>query len=461
MDEPEFSYFAPDRLVGVLGIEDDENQDSSAQIFHLIHLTSRFGAFIRENNQWKPLVQSWNPDPDYKYINFKESSYDAVVRAYDSADQNNFFYDEVKEHQEILDWEGGYDNTIEPFCFRDIQELINWIQDFVEPKPKVITYGRHRVSISDMDWMRHDVAALEEAQAETEAYVLRQRKKNGFRLVEEKLTQIEMYPPLNQAIHETFAWALGNAGDWESSEDFLAEYSGEPLARYLAGEAVSMRELNETYLELLASGFSYQFPLSQINADNLPLIRDASVKPENRLEAWFLHGQEILLYQVIANTYFGIFARYGKGKWQPILRSREDEDIYDLAGVTIVHLRPEREVEIFAEFDAGNLQEMKINSAALTKFRVDYRDDNPSGFDFYDRVNFNDKTTHLYSTLPSVASGVVMDMVVDLRSRVKTLSREEFDVDLLNKHLEKLNAFLKDENELSYYELHRTLVEIS
>ena len=222
-----------------------------------------------------------------------------------------------------------------------------------------------------------------------------------------------------------------------------------------------MRELNGFHLELLAEMIDRTAPLSQKEVDAKVLVRAANLKPDDRLEAWFLHGQQTELYQIMANTKIGLFARYGKRKWQPVLRSREEEDVYDLNGVTIVQLRPEREVQIFAEFDAGNLHEMNIKDPALNKFKLEYRDDNPSGFDFYDRVNFNDKSTHLYSTLPSVASGVVMDMVMDLRTRIKTLNREEFDVDLLNVHLEKLNAFLKDENEMSYYELHRILVECS
>ncbi len=461
MDDPEYSYFAPDRLVGVLGISDSDEPVSSAHLYTLIHLTSRFGAFIREGNRWEPLWQGWNPDPSLKYINFKADAYDKVVRAFDQSPEDFLYYEEFSEHQEILEWEGSFDNTLAPECFRDIEELINWIQDFVEPKPAVITYGRHRVSCGDMAWMYPHVQELEALREATEEYVLAQRKKSSSEKMEEQLTRIELYPPLTQAVHDAMNEAASLAANVDCLEEFEGELDFTAVGNYFNGSKASVKDLGKYYVELIALGLGYQVPLNQLNADNLQLVRDLSLKPEDRLEAWFIHGQKIELYQIMANTRFGLFARYGKGKWQPVLRSREEEDLYDMSGVTIVQLRPEREVEIFREFDAGKLQEMSIKDPALNKFKLEYRGDNPSGYDFYDRVNFNDKNTHSFSELRGVASRVVRDSLFDLRTRVKELEQEGVDVEALKSRLEVLNAVFKDEKKLSYYELHRLLVESS
>ena len=220
MDDPEYSYFAPDRLVGVLGIGDPDDLALSTHLYELIHLTSRFGAFIRKGDKWDPLWPGWNPNPDLKYINFKADSYDKVVRAFDQSPEDYLYYEEFSEYQEILEWEGSFDNTVAPECFREIEELINWIQDFTEPKLSVITYGRYRVSCGDMAWMYPHVEELEALRAETEEYVLKQRKKSAAEVLDEQLYQIQMYPPLHDQVVDAYFAAASAANDEYSLDEF-------------------------------------------------------------------------------------------------------------------------------------------------------------------------------------------------------------------------------------------------
>lgn len=459
MSDDEFSYFAPDRLVGVMRIGDSGEPVFSAHLYALVHLTSRFGAFIREGAKWEPMWQGWNPDPDLKYINFTADSYGSVVRAFDQSPEDFLYYEEISEHQEILNWEGGYDDTQSPECLRDIAELVNWIQDFVEPKPNVITYGPGRTSISDMDWMRHDVAELEYLQSETEEYVLKQRRKPASEVIEEKLHRIHMHPPLHDAVVEAFDEAGNKAAHANCLDEFDAEMKGTAVQNYLNGGKASVRELNTYLLDLISLGIDYQAPINQRSAESIRLTRDLHLKPDNRLEAWFIHGEEKLLYQLVANTEFGLFTRAGKGAWRALKRDREVEDVYDLAGVSIVHLRPEREHEIIAAFDSGALQKMHLKDPALNKFQLEYREDDPSGFDFYDRVDDRDQKAFRYSDLQRVAAVVIREMTTELRGNLKVLQASGAQLGLLPANLTLLDAFVKNQKELSFKQIHQLLTE--
>jgi hypothetical protein len=458
-EESEFLYFTPDRLVGVLRISDPDEPVSSAHVYALIHLTSRFGPFIREGSRWEPLWQGWNPDPSLKYINFKTDSYDRVVRAFDQSDEDYLYFDEFGEHQDVLNWEGSFDNTTAPECFRDIDELINWIQDFTEPKPEIITYGSGRISCGDMAWMYPYVEELKSLRESTEDYVLSQRRKSSEVVLDEKLMQIEMYPPLHEMVIEAYYSAASAADSEESLDEFDQRMNKTAFMKYFKGGRASIRELNYFHLDLLAEMIDMTRPISQREVDAKVLVRESSTKPENRLEAWFIHGQETELYQLIANTKMGLFSRYGKGQWRPVIRSRDEEDVYDLNGVTIIHLRPERELEIIKEFDAGKLHEIHIKNPALNKFKVEYRGENPSGFDFYDRVNHNDKSPIKFSDLNNLAARIVREMVSELKTRINDLREEKIEVGILPSNLAVLEAFIKNEIDFTYSRIHALLID--
>jgi hypothetical protein len=459
MSDDEFSYFAPDRLVGVLRIGDSGEPVFSAHLYALVHLTSRFGAFIREGAKWEPMWQGWNPDPDLKYINFAADSYGKVVRAFDQSPEDFLYYEEINEHQEILNWEGGFDDTQSPECLRDIAELVNWIQDFVDPKPEVITYGPGRISISDMDWMRHDVAELEYLQAETEEYVLRQRSKPASEVIEEKLYRIHMHPPLHDAVVASFNEAGNHAASADCLDEFDAEMRGTAVQNYLNGGKASMRELSAYLLDVMTVGIDYQRPVTRESVERFRLTRDLHLKPANRLEAWFPQSPKEVLYQLVANTNFGLFTRAGKGSWRPLKRDREDEDIYDLAGVSIMHLRPEREHEVIAGYDSGALQEIHIKDPSLIKYQLDYRGDIPSSSDFYERVDRKSKEMFKFSQLQRVAAVVIREMTAELRGNIKVLQEADFDLGFMPANLTILDAFVKNEKELSYPQIHQLLTE--
>jgi hypothetical protein len=459
MSDDEFSYFAPDRLVGVLRIEDPDEPVLSAHLYALIHLTSRFGAFIREGGKWELMWQGWNPDPDLKYMNFSAESYDMVVRAFDQNPDDFLYYDDMSGYQEILNWEGGYDDTESPECLRDIAELVNWIQDFVDSKLEVITYGSTRISISDMDWMRHDVAELEYLQAETEEYVLRQRRKPASEVIEEKLYRIHMHPRLHDAVVEAFNEAGNHAASADCLDEFDAEMQGTAVQNYLNGGKASIRELNAYLLDLISIGIDYQTPVNRESIERYRLTRDLHLKPANRLEAWFPQSPKEVLYQLVANTKFGLFTRAGKSSWRPLKRDRDVEDVYDLAGVSIVHLRPEREQEVISGYDSGALQGIHIKDPALNKFQLDYRGDVPSGSDFYARVDGMDKKTIKYSQLQRVAAVVIREMTAELRGNIKVLQEADFDLGFMPANLTILDAFVKNEKELSYPQIHQLLTE--
>lgn len=459
MDDPEFSYFAPDRLVGVLRVEKSEKDDLQAFYVELIHLTSRFGAFIRDGDKWAPVWQGWNPNPDYKYINFTASGYSNIVRAFDNSKDGLLHYHHLSQYQEILEWEGGFDNTVAPECLRDIDELVNWIQDFVEPKPEVITYGRNRVSCGDMAWMYPYVQELEALRAATEEYVLTQRKKSSAEKMEEQLTRIELYPPLTQAVDD----ALNEAASLAACVDCLEEFEGEleftAVGNYFNGSKASVRDLGTYHLELIALGLGYQDPLTQKDADSFRLFRDLSLKPSNRLEAWFINEKNPRFYHLVANTQFGLFARIGKGKWFPIKRSLEVEDVYDLAGFSIVHLRPEREYEIIRAFDEAFFETMYKSDPALNKYQIQYLNDTPFNNNGYERVDFNDKRTLNFASIQGVGSAVIRDLTSSLRANIKYMIEVDEYVGHLQEVLSPLESFIKGEIEMSYPELHKILYE--
>lgn len=456
MDEPEFSYFAPDRLVGVLRIEDPDQPVASARLVEVIHLTSRFGAFKRSRSKdsWILLWEGWNPDPDLKYINFDEDAYYPVIWEFYSARDDLLNYEDIKDFQQILDWEGSFDNTHAPECLRDIEELVNWIDDFVEPRPDVITYGTGRVSMSDMAWMRHDVEQLEDLRTETEDYVLRQRRKPSKEVMYEELSHIELHPQFFETVYSVYDESEDRASN---TKLFREEWDSSALIRSLKGEKVSMRELHDQYFKLLAQSIDFTEPFSESEIHQRELTRPKILKPQDRLEAWFIHGTETQLYQLVANTRFGLFTRTSTKEWRPLIRSREDEDIFDLAGVTILHLRPEREREIIRQFDKGRLQEISIDDPAFNRYTVRYYDAIPSGDDFYDQVDHNDRSGIKFSSLRRIGTAVIQEMVIELRKRIKTLREERVDVGILPSNLALLEGFVKNQIELSRPHLHNLL----
>lgn len=459
MTDDDYFYFAHDRLVGVVWMTDHPEYDpiSTAHIVELIHLTSRFGAFIREGNKWVPLWAGWNPDPDYKYINFSSTSYRQVLNLFENSEQDDISYSDVRKYQEVLNWEGIYDNTHLPECFRDISELVNWIQDFTEPKPEIITFGSSRISCGDMAMMHPDVEELKSLQESAEHEILLHRSKSQDILLEEPLYQIQMYPPLNDLIFEAYSEAGTRADFNDFLDEFDEEMSDTTLGRYLSGGRASIKQLNAYYLELLSITFTHQRPMNQDDVDSLKLIRDQHLMPKNRLELWVTLGDPIDI-NLVSNTEFGLFTRLGKNQWRPLSRDYEVEDVFDLAGVTILQVRPERESEVIKKFDNGELEGLHLNDPQLNRLVLEYRGYINQESNTYSRLNPNDRSTLSFSSLNAIATMVVRDMFFELSTSIKVLQTAHFDLPyLIDEKLSTLDLFIKGKTNLKYGELSRVL----
>ena len=383
MDDEEYQYFRPDRLTGVLKSYIDHEGNEMYDVHELIHLTSRFGSFRREGKRWESVWQGWNPDPDYVYVNFKSSAYDKVVKLFDDHPPECLDFLDVKEHQEILDWEGDFDLTVGPHHFRDIQELVNYIQDFVEPRPRIITYGSSHVSCGDMAWMTPYLSDLNDQREVVEDYVLQQKRKPYKVLMAEPLSQIEMYPPLHDDVILHFYAAANHVPE---IEEFEEELQGTIFNHYYNGGQITVNQLIEYGNEFLTIVMANQSSISKSRAERFRLTRELHLRPAHRLEAWFV-GED-RFHQLVANTEFGLYESVAPGKWRPVIRDREVEDLYDMAGVSKIHIRPEREEEVLKHHYQGGFKEKSIKHPELNKFRVEYRNEKSDDRDFYDRTPF-------------------------------------------------------------------------
>ena len=448
MDEEEYQYFTPDRLTGVLKGYIDHEGKEQFDVHELIHLTSRFGAFRREGKRWESIWPGWNPDPDFVYVNFKSSSYEKVLRLFDEHPPECLDFLDVKDHQEIQDWEGDFDDTVGPHHFRNIQEIVNQIQDFVEPRPKIITYGSGHVGCGDMAWMHPYLSDLNDQRDSVEQYVLQQKQKSHKVLMEEPLLRIEMYPPLHDDVITHFNAAANQVPDLD---DFDEEYQSTIFMKYFHGGRATMNQLLRYYNEFLAITVANRSILTKAEADRFRLTREHHLLPAHRLEAWF--AGEDRFNQLIANTEFGLFEAVAPGKWRPFIRDWEVEDLYDMAGVSRIHIRPEREEDVLRHHFVGGFSEKSINDPDLNKYRVEYRNEKTSELDFYDRTPPGNSKKILRSSLKRVAVTVVREMVNELRADIKVLTDEGIQVEHILEKQVVLENFLKNKVELSYQEL--------
>jgi len=452
MEDEEYQYFTPDRLTGVLKSYIDHEGTEMYDVHELIHLTARFGAFRREGKRWESIWPGWNPDPDFVYVNFKSSAYEKVLRLFDEHPPECLDYLDVKEHREIQGWEGEFDQTVGPHHFRDIQEIINQIQDFVEPRPEIITYGSGNVGCSDMAWMHPYVVHLEDQREALEKYVLDQKRKPHKVLMEEPLLRIEMYPPLHDEVITQFTAAANQVPDLE---EFDEEYRNTIFMKYFSGGRATMNQLIGYCKEFLSIAVANQSTLSKSEADSFRLTRELHLLPANRLEAWFVgEGQ---FQHLLANTQFGLFESAARGKWRPIIRDWEVEDLYDIAGVSRIHIRPEREEEVLSHHYQGGFNKKAIKDPELVKFRVEYRNEKTDERDFYDRTPFENSNKFLYSSLKRVAATLVRQMIYELRADVKVVVDEGILVDHIIEKQLVLENFLRNKVELSHRDLHELL----
>jgi len=456
-EDVEYSYFSADRLVGVLQVQRVNENEKIAELVELIHLTSRFGAFIRKGQKWEHLWQGWNPDPDYKYINFRDSSYQEAVQLFDDRFPDRLTYAEIRKFQTILSWEGVFDDTDGPEHFRSIEELINWNQDFAEPQPVVITYGDDNVSISDMAWMQPHVEELQSLEKDTQRYVLAQRSKSSSLIMDENLVPIQMYPPLHQAVFDALNEAANHAARADCLEVFENELIELPVNHYLSGGQASMRDLGIYQMQLLAIATDYRRPLSQEEVDRLVLVRPKKVKPANRLEVWFLGAEDSIFHNVIANTEFGLFARNGRGVWRPYLRDPEVEDIVDLAGCSIIYVRPEREKHLLALADTDKLKSLRLMWDTLNKYRVSYENRGWMDTDFEDRTPLNQGPEVSYSDLTRIAAQLVKEAVFAIEMDLKVMKKVGYEVAAVEQSYEELAAFRRKKKNLSYRDLNKLL----
>lgn len=448
MDEEEYQYFRPDRLTGVLKGYIDHEGIEQFDVHELIHLTSRFGAFRREGKRWESVWQGWNPDPDYVYVNFKSSAYEKVLKLFDDHPPECLEFLDVKEHQEIQGWEGDFDDTVGPHHFRNIQEIVNQIQDFVEPRPRIITYGSGHVGCGDMAWMHPYLSDLNDQRDSVEQYVLQQKQKSYKVLMEELLLRIEMYPPLHDDVITHFNAAANQVPDLDNFDE---EYQNTIFMKYFHGGRATMNQLLRYYNEFLSITVANRSTLTKAEADRFRLTRELHLLPAHRLEAWF--AAEDRFNQLIANTEFGLFEAVAPGKWRPFTRDWEVEDLYDMAGVSRIHIRPEREEEVLRHHFVGGFSEKSINDPDLNKFCVEYRNEKTSELSFYDRTPPGNSNKIHRSSLKHVAATVVREMVNELRADIKVLTDEGIQVGHILEKQVVLENFLRNKIELSFQEL--------
>lgn len=451
--EETYEYFAPDRLAGVVKGFVDLDGDESILVVELIHLTARFGAFKREGKRWETIWQGWNPDPDYFYINFKTNEYDNVVRAFDSHEIYGLQYSTVKEYREVRDWEGTFDKTKAPHYFRSIEEIINQIQDFVEPRPEIITYGSGRVGCGDMAWMHPFVVDLQQQREDLENFVLAQKRQPHETLMAELLLRIEMYPPLHDELITLFTAAANHIDDLEEFEEL---YEGTSFMNYFNGQRISINQLQSYSTEFIALVVGHQSALTKQRADSFRLTRDINLIPTHRLEAWFV-GPDNKFFQIVANTEFGLFSSVGQGKWRPLFRDYEVEDIFDFMGVKKIHIRPERERSAITQSVQGGFAEKLISDHAFIRYQVEYRGEKSSIKDFFARITSDRKPKVLFKSLKRIASTVVSEMIYELRTDMKLLVDENLHSERLIQSQLILENFLANKIDLSLRELHDLL----
>jgi len=458
MDEPEWSYFPTDRVVGVFEPLVDDDGATLHFMTNLIHLTSRFGAFTRKGQKWEPIWHSLIVNPSSKYINFEEDSYRRIQSLFDGVDEAPLEYAEICDLQEVQEWEGEFDEVEGPKYLRDVAELVNWVQDFVEPRPAIFSYGSsYRMSCSDMAWIHPYLEELEELRRDSEEYVLAQRRKSAEVLVNEQLREIEMYPPLNDLAMEIYNEAGSHASLWNYLDEFDEETRSTPYMKYFKGGTASIKQLNSYYLENLSKVLDLQQPLTQTMVDSFVVTREKELMPADRIEIWFAdYGLGRFVY-LVANTEIGLFTRGSKGSWRVLNRDPEVEDLVDLSGAIVVHIRPERVKEVLQLRDKGTLENWNPKTPELNKFQVHYRGLRHSPADLRDRRDLNPGEAISYASLSGIASNVIREMVFEFAANLKVLEKAGLAPDDYRVVLNMLKSFLDNEMELSRYEIHRFL----
>ena len=452
-DEEEYEYFTADRLVGVITSFTEFDGTEVFEVVELIHLTSRFGAFRREGLRWESIWQGWNPDPDFVYVNFKPDAYDKVMRAFDESKNFGMDYSEVKEFREVRSWEGSFDLTEPPHFFRPIDEVINQIQDFVEPRPEIITYGRGRVRCGDMAWMHPFVSDLQEQRENLENFILDQKRKPYLTKLEEPLTRIEMYPPLHDEAITLFTAAANQVPDLD---DFDEQFQSTVFMNYFRGGRISMNQLKTYCSEFLTIAIANDSVLTKQEADSFRLSRDAHLRPAHRLEAWFFESDDSF-DQLIASTEFGLYQSAGRGKWRPLIRDYEIEDVYDFKGVYRIHIRPESEHRALSHSVQGGFDGKTAKDRDFVRYQVSYRGEETTFKDFYDRTPQKRDPKISFKSLKRIAATVVTEMIYELRADVKVLLDEGLSIDETLREQAILEEFLRNKVELSYRELHELL----
>ena len=365
------SYFDTDRLVGIF---ENDNNDRSPRLIYLVHITARFGMFSRSVGSWVHIQPNWNLDPKLKYINFKESNYQEIVKMFDDSidDYSALIYDELEKYRKETYWESKFYSSNGPRNMLNVVELINQAQFFIEPKPYVFKNTNRRID----EWSDGElvIALLQQHKQHYENKILSHLNRKPSEKMQDKLNYIEMYPPLHQAVRDLREKFFDLISSQNLNHELEEYFDHDVYEHYLEGRSkVSIEILTDTYKRLMGFFLAYSSPLDVKDVKSLKVIRHISALPKSRLELWVIDEKPFVL---VANTQIGQFL-LSNGKWHPRLMPDTDsqEDIYTLSEPDVIHLKPELTSHIIGYFKKLSLEDIKLDNIELRHFQVSYDPD--------------------------------------------------------------------------------------
>jgi hypothetical protein len=417
-----YDYFPTDRLVGIFQAD---IEDEPCYMVELVHLTSRFGAFERRDSKWHPIAPNWNIDRGLTYINIKNENYDEIVELFDKSwllgdkePPEKLEYDEVKICRKWMNWEMEFALLSKYRKMLSINQLVNQVQFFVEPRPAVFKPWNTWRRIDEAGEAAFHINHLEESRTEAEQSILRKSHLSYLDQKDDLLTKIQMFPPLHQAVMEMYWDAGRQASLRDSLEDFESDLDFSSFSNYMNGGAVSIETMLKFYLQHIRNFADFFYPMSKNSIDEMKMWRPAHMKPEDRLEIWVLLDGQGRHLSLVANTRFGTYIRRGLGKWRHRKDDPEREDMFDLAGVEVLHIRPEKNREALKLFDSEEINSLSKSSMKLRPYLVYYTQDEHQN-DYSSRI-VNYETN--FDRLSELEKLVVMEMITEYRNYDKYLN---------------------------------------
>ena len=266
------SYFNTDRLVGIF---ENDNNETSPRLTYLVHITARFGMFSRSVGSWVHIQPNWSIDPKLNYINFKESNYQEIVNMFDDSidDYSALTYEELEKYREIIHWETEFYSSNGPRHMLNVVELINQAQFFIEPKPYVFKNTNRRID----EWSDGElvIALLQQHKQHYENKILSHLNRKPSEKMQDKLNYMEMYPPLHQAVRDLREKFFDLISSQNLNHELEEYFDHDVYEHYLEGRSkVSIEFLTDTYKRLMGFFLAYSSPLEVNEVKSLQITRN-------------------------------------------------------------------------------------------------------------------------------------------------------------------------------------------